>query len=137
MLSTGLHKLIQPSALRYTPKQIYNEIKEIASKRFGVDLSSEQKKLLSLQTINSKTAVLRDLCKAVGIKLEYNPQRELLLGNKTKQIVTYLNEKAINESQTSQTQSKKKKNNQQSQQVLKEEDILADYKYLPFYMPSK
>ena len=93
VLATGLHKIMQPLALTIAPKDLYAEIRQIALGRFGLELPNDQKRLLCLQTVNTKTALLRDLCKAIGVKLEYNPQREFLMGNKTKQIVTYYNEK--------------------------------------------
>lgn len=39
-----------------------------------------------------KTALLRDLCRALGIQVVLEPSRKLLLGNKIKPIVACLNE---------------------------------------------
>lgn len=111
ILSQGLHRIVQPPALRLTPRDIYSEIRQIASKRFGYELPAEQRKLSSLSSINNKTALLRDLCKVVGIKIKYDPEREFLLGNKTKQIVTYHNDR-LQKQQSAQNQQKKKKGNQ-------------------------
>ena len=93
-VSKCLHKLVPPTALRTTPKDLYTEMREIAKQRFGFELPNDMKRLLCLQSINNKTSLLRDLCKSLGVKLEYNPKHEFLLGNKTKQIVAYYNDQA-------------------------------------------
>ena len=41
MISNGLHRLLQPSFINITPRQIYDEIKEIARVKFSHELPSE------------------------------------------------------------------------------------------------
>ena len=51
ILSTGLNRILPPSALRMTPAELYQQIKDIALGRFGHKLP-EQKKLQCLSTAN-------------------------------------------------------------------------------------
>ena len=60
--------------------------------KFGHELPAEQKKLGCLQTVNYKTALMRDLCKVIGVQLVCDERKQYLLGNKIKPIVAYLNE---------------------------------------------
>ena len=67
LLAQGLHRLLPPSFMNIQPREIYEQVKEIAKVRFGHELPSEQKKLGCLQTANTKTALLRDLCMSLGV----------------------------------------------------------------------
>jgi len=67
VLSNGLHRLIPPSFISIAPREMYEQIKEIAKVKFGHELPSEQKKLGCLQTVHYKTALMRDLCKILGV----------------------------------------------------------------------
>ena len=97
VLSNGLHRLIPPRFISITPRQIYDEIKEIASVKFNYTLPNEQKKLGCLSTVHYKTALMRDLCKVLGVQLVADERKSFLLGNKIKPIVTYLNDAAQSE----------------------------------------
>lgn len=130
VLSTGLYRFLPPSFLNITPREIYEQVKEIARVKFGHELPGEQKKLACLQTVHSKTALLRDLCKCLGVQLVVDQNKKLLLGNKIKPIVACINE-AIQQEMTSAAQNKRKKQTQ-AVQVLTEQQILSEYKYLPF-----
>lgn len=98
--------------------------------RFGHQLPTDQKKLSCLQTAFSKNAVARDLCKAVGIQLVFDDKKQLLLSNKIKPIVAYLNEQIQQEA--AQNQANKKKKQASAQQTLTEEEVLSNYKFMPF-----
>ena len=92
VLSNGLLRLIPPRFISITPRQIYDEIKEIARIKFDHVLPNEQKKLGCLSTVHYKTALMRDLCKLLGVQLVADERKKFLLGNKIKPIITYLNE---------------------------------------------
>ena len=92
VLSQGLNRLLPPSFLNLTPRDIYEKIKEIASGKYGFDLPAEQKKLSCLQSVSNKTALLRDLCKVIGVQIGCDQKKKFLLGNKIKPIVAYINE---------------------------------------------
>jgi hypothetical protein len=67
LVAKSLHRVLPPSGLSITPKSLYAEVKEIAKARFDVDLPNDQKKLLCLQSVHSKTSLLRDICKTIGV----------------------------------------------------------------------
>jgi len=92
MISNGLHRLLSPSFISITPRQVYDEIKEIARVKFGHELPAEQKKIACLSTVNYKQAFMRDLCKVLGVQLVVDEKKRYLLGNKIKPIVSYINE---------------------------------------------
>ena len=92
VLSQGLHRLMPPSFYNITPREIYEQVKEIAKAKFGHELPAEQKKLSCLQTVHSKTSLMRDLCRTLGIQLVADPSRKLFLGNKIKAIVACIND---------------------------------------------
>jgi len=79
--------------------------------------------------VNFKTALLRDLCRALGIQVVLDPSRKLLLGNKIKPIVACLNE-AIQQEAAAAALKQKKRLAQPA--ALTEQAVLSDYKYLPF-----
>lgn len=108
VLSTGLHRTLPPSFLNLAPRDIYEQVKEIAKGKFGHELPSEQKKLACLQTVHSKTALLRDLCKCLGIQLRVDSNKKLLLGNKIKPIVACIND-TLQQECAAQAQNKRKK----------------------------
>jgi len=70
VISSGLYRMTPPSSLSVTPREIYEQVKEIAKVKFGHELPSEQKKLGCLQSIPYKTALLRDICKILGVQLQ-------------------------------------------------------------------
>lgn len=129
ILSTGLNRLLTPPALAITPKELYDQIKEVASGRFGYQIP-EQKKLNALSTPNQKTSLLRDLCLKVGVQLRYDEERTLVLGNNFKHLQAYYTSKL---DQNQSNDKKAKKGAQKDKQVLiSEQEIVSNYKYLPF-----
>ena len=56
-----------PAFFNLTPREIYEQVKEIARSKFGHELPAEQKKLNCLQSVAYKTALLRDLCRKIGV----------------------------------------------------------------------
>ena len=133
ILAKGLLSVPRPACLSLTPAQLFEEIREIASKRFGFELPVDQVKMSCLSRSNNKTAMLRSLCIKIGIQLVAREDRDFILGNKIRQIVAYYNEKAQKEvSQQQALTGKKKKQAQQQVALLTENDILSDYKKLPF-----
>lgn len=122
----GLNRVESSVALSVTPAQLYDQIKEIAQARFGHKLP-EQKKLGCLSSTFQKASLLRDLCKAIGVQLKAQPY---MLSNNCKQVAAYHNELAQKAAQNVAPQNKKKAMN--SVPVLTEQDIIQNYKYLPF-----
>ena len=108
VLSNGLHRLMPPTFFSLTPREVYDQIKEIAKVKFGHELPAEQKKLGCLQKVNYKTALLRDLCKVIGIQIVFDQQKKLILGNKIKPIVNSINEQLQHEMAQSLINKKKK-----------------------------
>ena len=92
ILSNGLHRLLQPSALSVTPDEIYQEIKKIAEVRFGFQCPKKLNDFAWMDSIHYKTALLRDLCKCIGIQLIDEEKREYLFGNSINCIIAYYNE---------------------------------------------
>mmetsp|Transcript_1191 Transcript_1191/g.1573 ORF Transcript_1191/g.1573 Transcript_1191/m.1573 type:complete len:124 (-) Transcript_1191:1386-1757(-) len=95
VLATGLHRMLPPAFFNITPRQIYEQVKEIAKCKFDFELPVEQKKLSCMQSVHSKSSLMRDLCLALGVQLVADPTRKLFLGNKIKAIVTCLNEALV------------------------------------------
>lgn len=127
-LSTGLHRLCSPGFFNITPREIYEQVKEIARIKFDYELPAEQKKLGCLQSVHYKTALMRELCKVIGVQITLDESRKLLLGNKIKPIVACINDTLQQEAAAS-NQNKKKK---VVVPTLTEQEVLSDYKYLPF-----
>ena len=92
VLSCGLNRLNTPSFYNITPREIYEQVKEIAQIKFDHELPAEQKKLGCLQSVNYKTALMRDLCRTIGVQITLDESKKLLLGNKIKPIVACINE---------------------------------------------
>ena len=97
MLSQGLHRLLPPAFYSITPREIYEQVKEIARAKFGHELPAEQKKLSCLQGVSTKTSLMRDLCRVLGIQLVADSSRKMFLGNKIKAIVNCINESIATE----------------------------------------
>ena len=107
VLASGLHRLLPPAFFNLTPRDIYEQVKEIAKAKFGHELPAEQKKLGCLQSVAYKSALLRDLCRTLGIQLIADPQRKLFLGDKIKSIVACLNEQVQVEQAAAQSKKRK------------------------------
>lgn len=116
----GLNRVEYSNVLKLTPAQLYAQIREIAEARFGYQLP-EQKKLACLGSTFQKASLMRDLCRAIGVQLK---SQNYMLTNNVKQIAAYHNEEA-----QKQVAALKKK---PQVTYLYENDITADYKYLPF-----
>ena len=87
-----------PHALTVTPEELFAEIRKIASTRFAYTIPEKIDDLVCLQTVNNKTSLLRDLCKAVGIQLVDEGKREFLLSNSLEQVLAHYNQVQQDES---------------------------------------
>lgn len=74
---------------------------------------------------------MRDLCKVLGVQLVVDERKKYLLGNKIKPIIAYYNEALQNETNSKES-NKRNKKTAVPQQTLTEQDVLSDYKYMPF-----
>lgn len=67
VLAAGLNRVHHPAALQLTPAKLYEQIKKWAETRFQHTLPEDQRKLKCLQSVGLKSALLRDLCKSIGL----------------------------------------------------------------------
>ena len=86
--------MVPPSFLKLTPKDLYDQIREISQVKYGHELPEEPRMIGCLASASYKTALLRDLCKALGIQLNLSESKRLLLGNKIKPLLACHNELA-------------------------------------------
>ena len=81
-ISYGLHSLQVPDPFKIKPKELYEQIKSLAEKRYSYkQLPESLAKIKCLSSKNNKFSVLRDLCKSVGLKLNLHNDKQLILEN--------------------------------------------------------
>ena len=71
-VALSIHDSPEYDVLNLTPKQLYNEIKSLATKRYQYNLlPKKMHQLKILETHENKFSVLRDICMAVGIQINF------------------------------------------------------------------
>lgn len=80
-VSKTILKIDLPSSLSLKPSDLYNRIRDIATKRYGYELPLSQTELKCLQHPNNKIALLRDLCIKLGIKILSHQHKDYILDN--------------------------------------------------------
>lgn len=86
LISTGLIRLYTPKGVTIRPSEIYDEIKQIAKSRFGHGLPEDPRKLKCMSTPINKVALLREVCMLVGIQLDFDTKKHLLLSNNMSEV---------------------------------------------------
>mmetsp|Transcript_5854 Transcript_5854/g.9995 ORF Transcript_5854/g.9995 Transcript_5854/m.9995 type:complete len:170 (+) Transcript_5854:549-1058(+) len=124
--------------LKLTPKKLFSEIRGLAEKRYQYSILP--KKLHQIKSLNKpvdKMAVLRDICLAVGITINFGKsqaqgaeEKEVILENEGKLMRELISKLVLR--QRSQTTQKKKKGGQAPQQTLLEDEEIFKYELLPF-----
>ena len=84
----GLNRIELSNVFSLTPNQLFEELREVATKRFNFELP-DQKKLQCLQTALQKQSLLRDICKCLGVQIK---GRSFMLSNNIKQAVSFFND---------------------------------------------
>jgi hypothetical protein len=82
--------------LHLTPQQLYEKIVNMCQIKFNFALNADQKQLKCLRSTFLKSALLRDLCKAIGVQiLQKDSKSGFVLGNDLKEIQAHHNELRI------------------------------------------
>lgn len=128
-----LHTVEQPDVLLMKPKELYNQIKTIATKRYGYKLPGSQIDLLCLQSQNNKTSILRDLCLSLGINLNHNEDKDYFLMNERQYLLNKIHQQELElELKQASSKAQQKKASKKENQKMDEQKYLGDYRYLPF-----
>lgn len=81
-----------PEALKITPKKLYQQIRDLAEKRYKYTVLP--KKLIQLRMFEkpaNKMSVLRDICLSVGIVINFSDHKQFIFENdleKLKEMIT-------------------------------------------------
>lgn len=91
--------------LNLTPKQLYNEIKNLASKRYQYNLlPKKMSQLKILESHENKFSVLRDICITVGITINFRgngtEDKHYILENDPILLKKYISENSYKEKAT-------------------------------------
>ena len=81
-ISKSLIPIGEPACLKMTPRALYAQIRELANKRYGVELPEDQKSLLCLGNSYNKISLLRDVCIKIGVKVNQGA-KDFILDNDT------------------------------------------------------
>lgn len=74
-----------------TPRLLYQEIKRVADARYGYTLLPKKlQQLKILESVQNKFALLRDLCKATGIQINFTGGKQFVLDNDTVLMKQYI-----------------------------------------------
>ena len=62
-----------PESISLTPKRLFQEIKQLAEKRYQyMILPKKQHQLTCLESQNNKMSLLRDICLSIGLTLNFS-----------------------------------------------------------------
>ena len=71
-----------PEVLSMTPKRLYQQIRDLAEKRYKYTvLPKKLTQLKMLEKPANKMSVLRDLCLSVGIVINFSDNKQFILEN--------------------------------------------------------